>query len=385
MENSLNQLIFKSRKIAYAITDRELIVQELHGQPELIDTLMERCLGCPLTEIFPELIGNQQDLDDILAGKLSNLQLVYVNRESQGKTIYLTMDDLPYKDESGKIMGIVHVVQDETSKGELEQQITQNRNELRLLMEKVSKLNLELMATNSELKRLSEFKAQFVHLATSELKGQLKSLNAYIKMLLEGQLGPLNANQTETLKIVQNNGLRVKSMTNELLNAVRLESGQIELQLTPTNLVELVNAVVSENAAQIEARKQALNLEFSPELPPALCDEDWTKQIVSNLLSNAGKYTPEGGRISIRVKLADQAGFLQLSVADTGAGIPEKEQSEIFSVKFESERITSQSTQSPGKGLYITRTLVELNGGKIWFETQPNVGSVFHVTLPIAS
>ena len=385
MENSLNQLILQSRKIAFALTDRELVIKELHGQPEIIEAVMQSCQGCSLIEIFPELLGNQQDLEDILAGKLSNLQLVYINRETQGKTIYLTMDDLPYKDEAGKILGIVHVVQDETSKGELEQQVTQNRNELRLLKEKVESLNLDLIAANNELIRLSEFKAQFVHLATYELRNPIKLLIKYIKMLLDGQVGPLTENQSEVLKIVQNNGLRLKSMIDELLNAVRLESGQIDLELKPVDLVSLVNEVVSENAAQIQSKEQVLDLEFSPRLPPALCDEDWTKQIVTNLLNNAGKFTPESGHISIRVRLAEQPGFLQLSVADTGVGIPEQERSEILSGLFQSKSISSQSTQSTGMGLYITRSLVELNGGSFWFESKPNLGSVFHVTLPIAS
>jgi signal transduction histidine kinase len=385
MENSLNKLIWQSRKIAYALTDRELVIKELHGLPEIVDAVMKNCQDCPLMEIFPELLGNQQDLEDILAGKLSNLQLVYINREFQGKTLYLTMDDLPYKDETGRILGIVHVVQDETSKGELEQQITQNRNELRLLKEKVDNQNLDLTAANKELIRLSEFKAQFIHMATYELRNPLKTLNRYIKMLLDGQVGPLTDNQSELLKIVQQNGLRVKSMTDELLNAVRLESGQIELELKPVDLVSLVDAVVIENEAQIQSKKQVLDLEFSPELPPALCDEDWTKQIVTNLLKNVGKFTPESGHISIRIRLAEQPNFLQLSVANTGAGIPEMEQSEIISSLLQSKRATSQSTQSADMGLYITRSLVELNGGSIWFESQPNLGSVFHVTLPIAS
>jgi len=385
MENSLNQLILQSRSIAFALTDRELVIKELHGQPEVIDAVMKNCQGCSLTDVFPELLGNQQDLEEILAGKLSNLQLVFVNREIQGKTIYLTMDDLPYNDETGRILGIVHVVQDETSRGELEQQITQNRNELRLLKEKIENQNLALTEANNELIRLSKFKAQFVNMATYELRNPLKSLNSYIKMLLDGEMGPLTDNQSEVLKIVQKNGLRVRSMTDELLNAVRLESGQIQLDLKPVDLVSLVNEVVSENTAQIQSKKQVLDLDFSRELPPALCDEDWTKQIVINLLNNAGKNTPESGHISIRIGLAKQGGYLQLSVADTGVGIPEQKQSEIFSGLFKSKSSSSDYIQSPGMGLYITRSLVELTGGSIWFESQPNLGSVFHVTLPIAS
>jgi hypothetical protein len=88
--------------------------------------------------------------------------------------------------------------------------------------------------------------------------------------------------------------------------------GQIDLEPKPSGLVSIVNSRI-ENAA-LQSKKQVLDLQFSPELPPALCDEDWTKQIVTNLLKNAVKLTPESGHISIRVRLADQPGFLQLSV-----------------------------------------------------------------------
>jgi signal transduction histidine kinase len=388
MENSLyqlNQLISQSRKIAFAITDMELVIKEVHGRSDVIEAVMKSCKGSSLLDIFPELLGNQGDLEDILAGKLSNLQLVYVNRESQGKTMYLTMDDLPYKDETGRILGIVHVVQDETAKGELEQQITQNRNELRLLNDQVERQKLDLIAANTELVRLSKFKAQFVHVATHELRSPLKLLNTYIKMLLDGQAGPLTDSQSEILKIVQKNGLRVKSMTDELLNAIRLESGQIDLDLKPVDLAGLVNEVVSEYTPQVQSKKQVIDVQFAPELPPSKCDEDWTKQIVINLLNNAGKSTPVGGHISIRIGLAEKAGFVQLSVADTGAGIPEGEQAKVFSGTTQGTSSQSESTQGAGMGLDITRSLVELNGGSIWFESQPNRGSVFHVTLPVAS
>ncbi len=374
MEHSLNQLILQSRKIGFAITDRDLIIRELHGQPEIIESVMKNCQGCLLTDIFPELLGNHQDLQDILAGKLANLQLVYINRETEEKTIYLTLDELPYKDETGKIVGIVHVVQDETNKGELEQQITQNRNELRLLKNQVEKQNLELVAANNELVRMSEFKAQFVHLATYELRNPLKTLNQYLKMLVEGQVGDLTPEQGEAVKIVQKNGLRVKSMIDELINAVRLESGQIDLDIKPVDLVGVVNAVAAENASQIQSRLQVLDLQLPADLPPAKCDEDWTKQIVTNLLKSAVKFTPEGGHISIRLGLAEQPGFLQLSVADAAAGIPEQERSELFSELFQSKGASPQSGQTPGRGLDITRSLVELNRGTIWSEFSAKSG-----------
>jgi signal transduction histidine kinase len=106
---------------------------------------------------------------------------------------------------------------------------------------------------------------------------------------------------------------------------------------------------------------------------------------VTNLLSNASKFTPEGGCISVTVRCAEQPGYLQLSVADTGVGIPQEDQTRIFSRWFRSKHAATVNSQGSGLGLYITHALVALHNGSIWLESQPDQGSVFHVTFPIAA
>jgi len=147
MDLSIVELVWQARKIACALTDQRLVIQELHGMLDIIDVDQKSGLGRSLLEVFPELFGNQQDLNNILRGKLNSLTLEYVNRETpQGKTRYLSMEDFPYRDEHGEIQGVLHLVQDITSKGDLEQQVTQNRNQLRLLQAQIEQQNLELMA-----------------------------------------------------------------------------------------------------------------------------------------------------------------------------------------------------------------------------------------------
>jgi signal transduction histidine kinase len=295
------------------------------------------------------------------------------------------MENLPYRDETGRILGLIHLVQDVTSRGELEQKLTQNRNQLQLLKEQVERRNLDLVAANTELRRLSELKSQFISVAGHELRTPLTSLNGYVEMLIDGQMGPLTDKQREVLEIIQKSGLRLVHLTDDLLNAARLEAGQIDLILRPIDLVSLVKEALSEEGVWFQAKGQCLTLEFSHGLPSALCDENWTKQIVTNLLSNAGKFTPESGCISITVRLAEQPGFLQLSVADTGVGIPKQDQAKIFSRWFRAKNASSINNQGSGLGLYITQALVALHNGSIWVESQPNQGSIFHVTFPIAA
>lgn len=382
----IHQLIWQASKIALLLTDRDLMIQEMHGHVEIIDDERQGCLGGSFFKVFPELLGNRQELEDILAGKLSSLKLEYINREtSPGQMRYLTMENLPYRDESNNIVGIAHLVQDVTNQGEVEQQLTQNRNELQLLKEQLEHRNRELVAANTELRHLSELKSQFISVAAHELRTPLTSLNGYVEMLVEGQMGPLAERQRQALEIIEKSGLRLVGLMDELLNAARLEAGQIDLVLRPVDLAGLVNEAVSEYVVPVQSKAQQLTMELAPGLPPALCDEIWAKQIVANLLSNASKFTPGGGCISVSVRRAEQPGYLQLSVADSGVGIAEEDQAKIFSRWFRARNASTVNSQGSGLGLYITHAVVELHNGAIWLESQLNRGSKFYVTFPIAA
>jgi signal transduction histidine kinase len=142
--------------------------------------------------------------------------------------------------------------------------------------------------------------------------------------------------------------------------------------------------VIAEYRPMQEAKLQALELYLAPGLPAALCDEMRTAQIVANLLSNALKYTGEGGQIRVRVELAQEEGFLQISVADTGMGISAEDQTKVFSRFYRTESARMSGTGGTGLGLFVTRSLVELHGGRIWLESEVGKGSTFCVTFAIA-
>ncbi len=183
---------------------------------------------------------------------------------------------------------------------------------------------------------------------------------------------------------MQQSGLHLSSLADQLLNAARLEAGRIDLVLRPVDLAALVREEAAEFAAQVAEKEQRLTLELAPRLPPALCDETWTKQIVANLLSNASKFTPLRGGITVRLGPAGQPGYLLLSVADNGVGIPAQDREKVFAPWFRAGNAAEVSTQGSGLGLYITHMLVELHNGEIWLESRAGQGSVFYVTLPVA-
>jgi signal transduction histidine kinase len=385
MDRTIVQLILQDRKIAYFIVDRNLIVTEVSGSLSMCGIAHETCLGRSLFELLPELIGSEGVLADILEGSLPRFQLPWVNRETAEKeAVYLTMVDLPYKDRSGHITGLIHVVHNVTEMGRLEQQVTQHRNELRLLRDQLAKQNLELAATNAELRRLDQLKSEFVSVAAHELRSPLTSIIGYVEILLDEDTDPLTDQQRDFLHVVQRGAHRLQSITNNLLDVTRIETGRVELWLEPTDLPALMESAASEFGPQLEAKAQRLTLRAVPGLPPALCDQVRAAQIISNLLSNANKYTPEGGLIVVSVTQAQEPGFLQVSVADNGVGISPEDAEKLFTRFFRAESARLSRATGAGLGLHITRSLVEQHGGRIWVESEPDHGSTFYVTFPIA-
>jgi len=382
MNPIVTQLIFEDCEIAYAITDRELVVVEVNGTEDVFD---QASVGRSLLDCVPEMVGSEAVLSEILDGFLPRFELAWVNRETpQGRTLYLNMVDLPYRDERGQIVGLLHVVRDVTEAGTLEQRLTQHRNELRLLRDQLARQNLELEAANVELRRLDEMKSIFVSVAAHELRTPLTSVSGFVEVLLDEDLGPLNETQREYLEMAQAGAERLLHITDSLLDVTCIEAGRIELVLQPRDLASLVQAVAAEYAPQVTARAQRLTLHAPPDLPAILCDKTRTVQIVGNLLSNAIKYTPEGGSITNSLALAEEAGFVRVAVADTGVGISSEDQPKLFRRFFRAASAVQTRAYGAGLGLFITRSLVELHGGRIWFESEPDHGSTFYVTFPIS-
>jgi signal transduction histidine kinase len=385
MDSTLAHLILRNCRIAYAITDDALTVVEMGGEGDILCNDHEVCLGQSLPDLVPELIGLEDVLADILGGDLPRFELAWANRETgDGQTIYLTMVDLPHRDRTGQIAGILHMVQDVTEMGMVDRQLAQNRNELRLLQDQLTRQNAELAAANAELRRLDELKSAFVSVAAHELRTPLAPIRGYVEVLLDEDVGSLTDEQREYLQTVERSARRLLTLTSNLLDVTRIEAGRLELVLQSVDLSALVKAIADEYGPQLEGRAQQLTLRIPSDMPPALCDETRAAQIVGNLLSNASKYTPQGGRIAITVGPAEEDGFLEVSVADNGVGIPTKDQPRLFDRFFRAQSAVLTGASGAGLGLHIARSLIELHGGRIWFESELSKGSTFHVTFPVA-
>ncbi|OQY29127.1 MAG: hypothetical protein B6243_11470 [Anaerolineaceae bacterium 4572_5.2] len=251
-----------------------------------------------------------------------------------------------------------------------------------LLSGNLERFELVRINREVELQRFSEVKSSFVSVAAHELRSPLSSILGYTEILLERNFGELNPKQAEFLQIVQRSTNRLLDVSTNLLDANRIETGRIDLLLKPLDLAALIRGYAAEFEVQLRRNEQKLTLHTEPDLPMALCDETKTIQIINNLLSNASKYTLPEGKITVNLRQADEAGFLLLSVTDTGIGIAPKERKKLFDRFYRASNVYQTRAGGSGLGLYITRSLVELHGGRIWVKSELGVGSTFFVTFP---
>jgi signal transduction histidine kinase len=234
----------------------------------------------------------------------------------------------------------------------------------------------------------NQAKTEFMSVASHELKIPMTSIKGYAKLLTLGAAGELNERQKDFLEIISSNVDRMDRLVADLLDVSRIEASRLRLDMGRVDVQKVVETVVQAVQTQIEAKELALQLDLPPGLPLVWGDQDRLVQVVTNLVSNAYKYTRAGGRITITVTdgQADSppSGFLTISVRDTGVGISPEDQQKLFTKFFRADDPRVRDVPGTGLGLSITKSLVEIHGGEIWFESEADQGTTFSFTLPIA-
>jgi len=230
-------------------------------------------------------------------------------------------------------------------------------------------------------------KTEFMSVASHELKIPMTSIKGYAKLLTLGAGGDLTDQQTGFLNIISANVDRMDRLVADLLDVSRIEAGRLRLEMGQVDLHAVIDTVIQSVQAQIEAKQLALEIDVPTALPPVWGDQERVIQILNNLVSNAYKYTPDGGEIYIMVngqtELAS-SGCLTVSIRDTGVGITPEDQQQLFTKFFRADDPRVRDVPGTGLGLSITKSLVEIHGGEIWFQSEPDRGTTFTFTLPIS-
>ena len=241
---------------------------------------------------------------------------------------------------------------------------------------------LEMEQTaNEKLRELGAMKDDFVALVSHELRTPLTSIRGYLELVLEGEPSGIGKEQGEFLNIVDRNAARLERLVDDLLFMARLGSGKLELSLEDTDLSALARESVS--AAAPRASAQAIELDCTADDVPAVRgDPGRLGQLLDNLISNAVKFTPDGGRVDVRV--FSQNGDVAIEVVDTGIGVSAKEQAQLFQKFFRTSAAGKRAIQGTGLGLSISKAIVEAHAGRIELESEESVGTTVRVLLPVA-
>ncbi|MFN2456173.1 MAG: sensor histidine kinase [Pyrinomonadaceae bacterium] len=261
--------------------------------------------------------------------------------------------------------------------GELEEK----REELEELNRQLSESNRELNEANAKLRELSEMKEEFLALTTHDLRSPLTVISGVISFFTSGRLGELSPEQSNMVAMMERNAQSLIELVNDLLDASKLESGSMRLDLTSIDLRKLVHEL--HETMEPLAREQGVTLkeELPPDLPPIQADRTKLRRIFVNLLSNAIKFTRRGGAATVTAEHLNDR--LRISISDTGIGIAPEDVARLFDKYEQARSRATRGEKGTGLGLYITRQLTELHGGEISVESTPGTGSTFTFTLPL--
>lgn len=231
------------------------------------------------------------------------------------------------------------------------------------------------------LKRANDSKSEFVRTVSHELKLPMTAIKGYAELMLNGIAGPVSDQQKQFLHIIRNNVERMTVLVSDLADISRIESGRIRIELKAANIAQTVQEALKHVHTMISQKNQSLAVNVPPNLPPARTDPGRVAQVLTNLLSNASKYSPNGASITISAEVLPP--FIHLHVADTGYGISNVDQAKLFTPFFRSEEPNIRQEQGWGLGLHLCKRMVEVLGGQLSVESQLGKGSTFSFTVPI--
>ena len=234
-----------------------------------------------------------------------------------------------------------------------------------------------------EPRQPNQSESDFISIVAHQLRTPLSGVKWTLDMILGGTLGTLSAEQKALLLKCYESNERMIVLINDMLSANRIDSDKLEYHLVPTQILDLLDNVLFEMASSVSKKKlRVLFVNKDKNLPRVLIDVEKMRAVLQNLLENAIKYTPEGRKVEIDFQVVGE--LVQISIKDSGIGIPEEDKKNIFKRFFRAKNAAKMEKNGSGLGLSMSQGIVEKHGGKLWFESKVEEGSIFSFTIPIA-
>ncbi|MBV6623362.1 MAG: GAF domain-containing protein [Rivularia sp. (in: Bacteria)] len=273
------------------------------------------------------------------------------------------------------------------------EQLQQQLSERQQAQQQLTERNQQLAVSNQELARATRLKDEFLANMSHELRTPLNAILGMTEGLQEKVFGPINDRQLKALQTIESSGSHLLELINDVLDVAKIESGQLELDITPTNVAPLCQSSLAFIKRQALKKRIHLETKLPYEPPDLLVDERRIRQVLINLLNNAVKFTPDAGSITLEVTVPQSSAegdciddssdnFLQISVVDTGIGIAPKDTKKLFQPFVQIDSALNRQYAGTGLGLALVKRTVELHGGRVGLTSQLGVGSRFTIYLP---
>lgn len=248
------------------------------------------------------------------------------------------------------------------------------------LKHEIEEATSQLRRQNERLKLLDQTKDDFIGMASHQLRTPLTAIKGYLSMVLEGDAGKLTPLQNRMLNQSFMSAQRMVYLISDLLNVSRLRTGKFSLELVPTDLSKVVEQEIKQLKEAAKVRNLTLTYEKPADFPVYMLDETKLRQVIMNLIDNAVYYTPTGG--SIRVSLVNKSQSIELTVVDTGIGVPKGEQQHVFTKYYRAHNAQVARPDGTGLGLFMAKKVVIAHGGATIFKSAENRGSTFGFLIP---
>lgn len=365
-------------EIAYASVRPDLTISQYSPQLRNLAIDLEKdadLVGFHVFDVFAELVGLDDALQSLLAGNISELRLPAVNRQSANSDEPLRYYDflLFAIDSTQPDAGLILLIEDVTDQARLQQELVQERNQLRLMQ-------AELAQANSRLQHLDQIKTLFLSMAAHDMRTPLAVIKGYLDFMEEDFADGSDVLQQD-IRIMQDQINWLNRLINDILDLNLIENGLLAVNFEQFDLRFAVEEVIKAMQQIATSERKIIEAKMPDETVMIWAEPDRIVQILLNLVSNSFKFIQNNGRVTIHVNVDEERRRAYLRVEDDGPGIDEAHQRHLFKLFYRTP--DSKKIQGVGLGLYIVHTLVEQHNGKIWVESKLKKGTTFVIELPL--